>query len=238
MATNKSAAALDFVEIPGYADECRREARIRAEAWLGVWAPSAEIAGISVRPLTPRMLILLEHVKSAFVVPFRFDSPRELAVEAARFVWLVSTSYEAPRGFLHRALIRWRRRRFIARIRGGSGVVEGIHTYLEEAFYDAPRAAVDTEKPKTPSYAPWPAHVLDDLCAAGYAWSLDDFLDTPFAMVWQMHSLARHRLYPDEPLVNPSSAYAARFIERLNQTAAKLKTVAESAAQISPKAVS
>ena len=216
MSTIQPPPATDFVEIPGYAKELRREERIRAEAWLEVCALTGEIAGFPVRPLTPRMLILLEEVHSGFVVPFEFESPAELAVEAARFLWVVSASYEFPRGRLHRLVLSWRRRRFIARIRKAGGVIEGIRRYLDEAFYDAPKTPADDPKAKSSACVAWPAAIIDELYHAGYSWSRDEILDTPFKILWQLHKLAHHRLNPETPLANPSDAYAARYIEQLN----------------------
>ncbi len=217
----------DYIEIPGYAEALAREDRIRAEAWLSVWMPTEEIAGIEVRPLTPRLLILLEEVKSAWVVPFHFESPAEMAVEAARFVWVVSTWYEAPRGPLHRLLLSWRRRRFIARIRISSGVIDGIRKYLQEALYDAPGLPADANEIKRRPCAAWPTQIIDTLCAAGYHWTPSDVLDMPFKMLWQFHVLALRRLNPECPASNPSDAFAVDYIEKLNATVAKLQATAD-----------
>jgi hypothetical protein len=216
MSTIQAPPAQDYLEIPGYAEELLREERIRASAWLEVCALTGEIAGIPVRPLTPRLLILLEEVHSGFVVPFDFDSPAELAIEAARFVWVVSTAYEFPRGPLHRLILSWRRRRFIARIYKARGVIEGIKTYLDEAFYDAPAGPADAAKAKRMACVAWPTAIIDLLYSAGYTFTRNEMLDTPFKILWQQYKLALHRLNPDMPLANPSDAYAVRYIEQLN----------------------
>jgi hypothetical protein len=101
-----------------------------------------EIAGFAVRPLNLRLLLLFEEVKSGFVRPTRFDSAKEVAVEAARFVWIVSEECEPPRGLLHRLLFRWRRWHFIRRIRsvGAEKTIDEIHRYLTGGFLDTPHS--------------------------------------------------------------------------------------------------
>ena len=140
---------LPVVEIPGLAEARRREADRRDFAFLGI---PESIMGVKVRPLSPRLLLVLDRLKNGFVVPCTFESSAERCAHAKQFLWVISYEYRVPVGFVDYCLMRFRRYRFGKRIDrlNGFDLFTSISAYIEDAFADCIRAPEGMEMARVP----------------------------------------------------------------------------------------
>lgn len=209
--------ALNQVQIPGYAEALRREDSVRREAFSH---SLDSICGVPVRPLTLRDAITLEEMRNGFFCPFTFDADDELIGHCAQLVWWLS---DCPKpGFYTKSIWQWRvaiRRRHLCRYLGQfpTELVQGVHRFLKDAFFDAPKPSNGV---KSAAVAAGPAYVFDTLAQAGYVLTPDQILDMPLAQLWQVLRLASRRLY-GAPAVNESDRIATEYLETLNKTEAR-----------------
>lgn len=203
--------ATDHIELPGFAEVLRREHEIRARAFHPA-AAAPRIAGEAVRPLTLGLLLELEGKRVAFVNPWKFDTGLELAAECARFIWHVS-ELRGRWGSRLPLLARRRRERLIARVAAHPEALGDLRAYLDDALYDAPFA--DTGGGAARSFVHWTAAVVDMLGAGGSVLTRKEIMATPLSQLWQLYRLAAARVV-ELKLNNPSDAWAAREIEKIN----------------------
>jgi hypothetical protein len=213
MVANKDGSS--FVEIPGLAEAQRREQELRDQAFLPV---CEEIAGVEVRPFTPAHLLALDAMKNGFVVPCIFDRESERVAHAIQFLWVVSPEYKVPSGMAEWIRLDGVRAKFVQRVAGavGEDVFKGIRSYLADAFYDLNSAGTSSNSPQYFSYV---ASIIDALCGAGYAWSEEQILSTPFKRLAQYLRASQRRLKPDGALANPSDKISVDYISEMNQRA-------------------
>jgi hypothetical protein len=205
------AESSDWVDLPGFDAQLRREKEIRARAFHPRLEPP-KIAGEPVRILTLNLLLELEANKVAFVTPWKFESNLELGAECARFIWYISEARLKwmPRGRIFRHFIRLRQ---VARVALHPNALADLRDYLDEAMYDAPFAA---EGAPQRSMTHWVAAVIDMVGASGSIISSAELLAMPLGQLWQIYRLAFARV-TDSPLLNPSDRWAQKEIEKINQ---------------------
>lgn len=210
MAANCS-TELPRVEVPGLSEARRRERAIRESAFIDVphW-----ICDIPVRAFTLRHLLILDQLKNGFIVPCEYERPSERVAHALQFIWVCSAWYTVPTSYLQLLWMRYQRWKFIrhAERLPALAVFASIEAYQADAFYDGPKMMPG--EPTGISYFCYIVGIVDALYAAGYPWSEQQILDMPLARLWQYHSLAQHRRFPDVPLSNPSDRVAVEFIQK------------------------
>ena len=205
---------LPTVEIPGYADALRKEARIRDTAFLD----GLEIVcGVEVVPLSLRRLVWLEQAHNGLIVPWRWDSDQELLAHSLQVLYFCTPRFSPPAsprysflrsfrdGMMYQAFFR-------KTLRSGTPevIVKEIETWLSEAFMDSPAGGGSNEIPG-PSYASYPAYVVDKFAEAGLPFSYDEILDMPLRRLWQFWRVALRRLH-DATLTNPSDLLAVNHL--------------------------
>jgi len=206
------AADLQFVEIPGFRDALKRESLVRRQGWVGA---HAEIAGVRVRFLTLRDMVLLEEMQNGFFCPWRFDTDAEFLGHAAHLVWWLSDcpkpptnarTWFQPRAWASRArLLEHLKRRPV-------DLANDVRAYIEDAYLDAPRCGGTGGSP----LAATPAYIADTLAAGGFALSLDEILDMPVTRLWQLVRLAARRVY-GTPATNASDKLACDYLAGISQ---------------------
>jgi len=206
------AASLQFVEIPGFRDACKREAAVRRAAWCHA---HTQIAGVRVRLLTLRDMVLLEEMGNGFFNPWRFDSDEEFFGHCAQLVWWLSdcpkpktseTRWLQPKV----AYMRTRLLRFLSD--RPQQLAADVRQYLEDSFLDAPKGAAGNGQP----IAAAPAYIMDTLAAGGYAMPQDEVLDMPVTRLWQLLRVAARRVF-GMPATNYSDQLACEYLAQLNQ---------------------
>lgn len=197
-----------FQLVPGYREAVEHEATVREAAFLPV---TESVCGVDVLPFSPVHYSMLECAGSPFVrggVPM----PEDVAV----FLWCVSPGY-APRA----ALRRWRFVRRVRRLDYGAAVA-AIHSYLDDAFGDAP--GVKSGQLSASYYSGTAA--LVDLLAGQYGWCESDILRLPFKRLFQYARCIKER-HADKPIFfNRSERILAEWQERdeLNRRRRDLET--------------
>lgn len=201
---------LEFKQIPGFADALRREAAVRREAWAHT---HTEIAGIRVRVLTMRDVVILEELQNGFFAPWRFDSDEEFLSHCAQLVWWMSDLPKPPlysRSVFHpwiagrqRALIRYLATK-------PKQLAADTNRYLSDAFMDAPKGG----QTQGQAVAGMPAYLADTLAAGGFQITTDEMLDMPLARLWQLIRLASRRVYGTH-LTNESDKIACDYLAGL-----------------------
>jgi hypothetical protein len=204
-------ADLQFVEIPGLAEAVRRESEIRRRAYL---YPRDTIAGVSVRKMTLRDMIVLEEIRNGFFVPFRFETDNEILGHSAQLVWWLSDCRKpemaSDRPSLRANIAKALLMRHLSK--NQRALVDGVKEYLDETFMDAPKGSGGQP---AQSYAASPCYVFDALAAGGYGMTQDEVLDMPLVRLWQIVRLVQRRVF-EQPLTNPSDRLATDFLAKLN----------------------
>ena len=208
-------ATLQTVAIPGYADACRKEARVRDTAFLD----GLEIVcGVEVYPLSLRRLIWLEIARNGFVVPCRFDNQNEMLAHAAQVLFFCSPKYALPKSpklsFWETFVNGVRRHNFMRQmLKSGTAhdIIMEVKEWQDTNFMDAPAGS---EGPATASYAAYPAMMIDALAAAGHTLTYDQIMDMPLRRIWQHWRMAMNRV-GGMTLTNPSDKLAVEHLEKV-----------------------
>lgn len=175
---------MELDKIPGLKETVAaaqaREEELRDVAMLGF---PMEIAGVPVRQLSLRHLILLFLARSPFVCGG--DATPEAILH---FLWIVSPrfSYEAAR-----------RTEFILEVRElvkCDPAAEAIEEYLEAALIDRPAGSGGAKSAPIVSFAAAIVHEV----AAAYGWTKDVILDEPLAGIYQALRLIIRDDYMDK----------------------------------------
>ena len=203
---------LPTVEIPGYADALKREARVRAAAW---GQPADTLAGVPVRPLTLAEVGALEELRNGFFVPFQFATEAEVDGHCAQLIWWMSDcpkpARDAGKGLRH--LWTWQARKaLMAHLsEHREQMRRDVTAWLHDNFMDAPKG--DSTNLTQPE-AHGNTYIMDVLAAAGYAFSEADVMHMPLPRLWQYVRLATRRL-TGKPLTNPSDKVATDYLASL-----------------------
>lgn len=175
-----------FDTIPGYREAVKRESDSRDFALLGA---DEIVAGVPVRPLTVRHMLLLDLSGNAFVTHGRVPTHRDIV----SFLWICSPDYKPDNDAL-------------AKFSMGMGgldygeSVKAILDHIRESVQDAPAAH---SRPDAPSNWSWAAIIVDTI-ATEYHWSLDAILDLPMKAVFQFVKIISKRRNPRAAVFNPS----------------------------------
>ncbi len=204
---------LEKVQVPGLREAIQRETRIRDTAFLD----GLEIVcGVEVVPLSLRRLIWLEQAQNGFIVPFRFDSDEEFLSHALQVVYFCTPKFsipESPRvGLWSVFRENYRQQGFFRKaLRSGTPevVIKEVEVWIKDAFMDAPNGGSDGVN--SPSYASYPAYVMDKLAEAGLSFSFDEIMDMPLRRLWQHWRVAVRRI-DHVTLTNPSDDLATKVI--------------------------
>lgn len=170
-----------FQIVPGYEAAVERETLAREAAFLPV---TETVNGIECLPLTPLHFAMLEAVKSPFIkggVP----SP----VDIALFLWAVSPRYSKS----SRWIFYWTIKSF--RKLDYADTLKAIHSYIEEAFADAPGSKTDNH---SASYFSASASIVD-LLAFEYKWREEEIMRVPFKRLFQYFRCIQRRTV-DKPI--------------------------------------
>lgn len=205
---------LQTVEIPGLREAIKRESHVRDTAFLD----GLEIVcGVEVVPMSLRRLIWLEQARNGFIVSCRFESDDEYLSHALQVIYFCTPGFNVPRtpktGFW--TLFREGRRQhgfFRKALRAGTTefVIKEIESWLSDAFMDSPAGSGSNEI-QAPSYASYPAFVVDKFAEAGLPFTYEEIMDMPLRRLWQHWRIATRRV--DEiSLSNPSDDLATKVI--------------------------
>jgi len=209
---------LQQVEIPGYREAVKHESEVRDAAWLN---GNEIVAGVEVRPMNLRTVILLERARNGFLVPCRFDNGQEVVAHAIQVLYFSRPEFRAPSlsdlGFLSQLFESVRRQRFIERVVRSADydkLVREVREWLDDAFMDCPSGSKDTVS--SASHASSPAYVFDMMAAGGYGYTQDEIIDMPLRRLWQLMRLASRRLY-GSAIGNPSDDLAVQHIAKMGK---------------------
>jgi len=210
-------ATLQTVPIPGYADAVKRENRLRDTAFLD---GHEIVCGVEVVPLSLRRLIWLEQARNGFVVPCRFESEQEMLAHALQCVYFCLPEFEPPKsprfsfwqafqdGVNQRAFFR-------KALRAGAPdvIIAEIEEWLNGAFMDMMTGGGTKDEVPPPSYASYPAYIIDRFAEAELPFSYDEILDMPLRRLWQHLRVSSRRIH-GATLTNPSDAHAVDYLAR------------------------
>jgi len=210
-------AILQTVQIPGYAEACKRESRLRDTAFLG---GREIVCGVEVEPLSLRRLIWLEQARNGFVVPCRFDNDQEMLAHALQAVYFCTPAFEVPKSPRFSFWLAFQdgmaqRNFFRKALRSGTpeAIVNEVESWLREAFMDASSAGGKSEVPAQ-SYASYPAYIVDSFAAAGLPFTYDEIMDMPLRRLWQHWRVAMRRTH-GVSLSNPSDELAVEHLAKV-----------------------
>jgi hypothetical protein len=160
----------------------KEEAEIRDGAFLGV---SGLVEGQRLRPFSLRHYLSLYLAGNQFVT-----GGLPTATDAAVFLWVVSGSTEDQSVFAQS----------IADL-DFDKVCRGILDFINEAFFDAPPA---TPGMVSASYYSLAASLVDTF-GREYGWTIEQTMNAPLGVLFQLLKVMQRRTNPDVPLFNPIS---------------------------------
>jgi hypothetical protein len=203
---------LEKVVIPGYAEAVRKESQVRDTAFLdGLEA----VCGVGVRPICLRRLIWLEQARNGLVVPWRFDTEEELLAASLQVVYFCRPEFSPPASaeysFVRAFMEGCRQNRFFRRVLGSNtnkDIIEEVRQWLADAFMDAPAGSATA---LAPSYAGYPAYIVDKFAEAGLPFSYAEIMDMPLKRLWQHWRVAMKRC-SDVALTNPSDDIRVAYL--------------------------
>ena len=205
---------LQTVEIPGLREARKREARVRDTAFLD---GLEMVCGVEVTPLSLRRLIWLEHARNGLIVPCKFDSDEELLAHSLQLVYFCTPKFSPPASPV---MSFWRTFRdgmkyhsfFQKALRSGTPevLVKEVRDWVSDSFMDAPTGGGNNEV-MPPSYASYPAYIVDKFAEAGLPFSYSEIMDMPLRRLWQHWRVAMRRVN-DTTLTNPSDDLATKFV--------------------------
>jgi hypothetical protein len=152
-----------------------------------------DVNGVAVRPMTLRDVMVLDGIKSPFMVGGSAPSPQDLIV----FLWLQSPSY-SPSSF--KLWLFTRKHRSL----NYADTCKAIINYIDAAFMDSPGGKRSGE-----SFYSFAACIVDSL-ANQYGWREQDILNMPLKRIWQYMNCIKARLSPKPVLFNPLSGKVRR----------------------------
>jgi hypothetical protein len=164
----------------------RRETETREAAFIR--APLL-ICGIPVNQLTGEHLVILEAIRSPFVIGGHAD-----AADVALFLWILSPDFQPRECRTKRSFIKGCRRVNYL------NAVSEIRSMVDDAFQDSPCGGGVSG----PSFTSWLASIVDIL-ASQYGWDEDTILRMPLARVFQYLRCIKQRNDPDAILFNQRS---------------------------------
>jgi hypothetical protein len=159
----------------GYDQAVRREIERRDRAWLAVPLPLGK--GVRLKPYTLRLHVALAATGNRLAAG---KGTPELG-DVLAFLWYCSTAYTPPGKPLWK-LRRWLFWRRCIRLKIDP-TLDALREYLADAWGDCPiplRKPALRKAPKTSALAQY-VHRL-----APMGWSMDDVLDRPMGIVWQV----------------------------------------------------
>lgn len=184
-----------FQQIPGLEAVVEREAAVRNQSFLDD-LPEV-ICGIEVKPLTLRMVLLLECIGSPFIGG-GIVQPHDIGA----FLIVVAGN---PKGFR-----RWRLLRRVGKMNANHAVVE-IESYVSESFMDRPGSSGSSGA----SYYSNAAAFVD-LFASEYGWSTERVLNAPLKQLFQCLKATAKRHNPKAILFNKlSGKVICRHLEKV-----------------------
>lgn len=198
-------------EIPGYADFLDEQEAIRDTAFLCL---PRSICGLPVLPLTTRHILWLLIIKSPFVGGQKLSWPHA-HLHVAAFLRIVSPKFSPMSRFKSR-LFFWRFRRTIYPQKlDPVKMVSAIKEFLDKQMQDQPAGSGGAGQ----SYWSIGATIVHAL--GGYGWSLDEILDTPVSVAFQLIKIQRHedaaKNGVKHPLFNPSDGFKTRWYDKLER---------------------
>lgn len=189
-----------FDIIEGYREAVAAEQSARDGVFLGL---PAWICGVPVREMTLSDFAILDAINSPFASGGE-PSPDEVV----RFLWFMSTGYDAGNAKARDQFIAETARLIYAE------AVEAITEYLRETFQDAPGGG-NSEQAQNAS---WLAYTVDTL-ASEYGWREADILALPLKRAFQYLKVIRQRRDPEAIMFNPSDRVKADWLTKQNQPA-------------------
>ena len=206
-------ATLQTVAIPGYADACRKEARVRDTAFLD----GLEIVcGVEVYPLSLRRLIWLDMAKNGFVVSCIFDNEREMLAHAVQILYFCSPDFTLPlspkTNFILSFMDGIKEQQFIRKVMKGrivSDVINEVKSWQEDNFMDAPTGGGGITGA---AYASYPVFIVDAFGDAGLPFTYDQIMDMPLRRIWQHLRISMRRI-SGLTLSNPSDDIAVTYLQ-------------------------
>ncbi len=207
---------LPTVPIPGLREAVQKERALRDSAFLG----GLEIVcGIEVNPLSLRTLILLDQAWNGFVVPTRFDDEAEMLAHAVQVLYFASPEFRLPKSPVQSFWQRWmaaiRQQRFLWRVIRGKtaqAVIKEIEDWINDAMMDCPSGSASG--PQAPSYASFPAYIIDRFAEAGLTFTESEIMAMPLRRLWQHWRLASQRVSGFKPQ-NPSDQIRVDYVEKM-----------------------
>ena len=205
------------IAVPGLTDAVQKENIQRDLAFLALGDTSGlyaeTIAGISVRPLTTRHLLALTVADSCFVTGKPFDGQTAFG-ELVKLLRVIAVPVK--RRWWQRALTnRQENERIIATAFSGNieRDLDAVKAYFEEAFADVPVANGDHDTRKYYSTAAFICYFMGRELHV----PMEQSLDVPLKVVWQIMKVHQRRENPDAILFNPSDSLVANRLAELNQ---------------------
>ena len=192
--------------VPGLREAVEEESRLRDDSFLD--APEF-VCGVEVEPLTLERFILLNAIRSPFLVGGRVPGATDIGL----FLWVMSPQYRraiaAQRTIWpvsRRLAMGWlwvARRLFVRRLRhlDAAQATLAIFQFVDSALFDAPKGKGCRE---APGY--WSAFgglVFGIACETG--WSEREIMRLPVKRLFQYGRMSRVRRDPDAALFNPLS---------------------------------
>jgi hypothetical protein len=189
---------LNYAEIPGYAEACKKEQEIRDLAFCEWLVP---LCGIQVKQFTYLHLLILANCENAFV-----EANRPQAEDVAFFLWVVSPDYRpndtAARDEFIEAIAE--KVKFLP-------ACQEIYDYLNNAFQDSPASSGGSAKSYTSFVAP-----ICDLFAHEYGWDDQVTIKKPIARLYQLIRRIQKRNNPQAIMFNRSDAQISKWLASLN----------------------
>ena len=205
---------LETVHVPGLREAIQREGRIRDTAFLD----GLEIVcGVEVTPMCLRRLIWLEQAHNGLIVPWRWDSEEELLAHALQVLYFSRPNFTPPKtpkysfwrsfrdGIAQQAFFRK-----TLRSAANDVIIKEIEEWLSDSFMDSPAGGGSSEI-QGPSYASYPAYIVDKFAEAGLPFTYEEIMTMPLRRLWQHWRVAARRLH-EITLTNPSDDLATKVI--------------------------
>ncbi len=215
---------MDLLEIPGYAVAVLKERVIRDAAFLGI---TESVGPFEIVPLTLRHWLILRMMHSPFLTK---ETPSP--IDLLNFLWLLSpdfspTNQKAKRQFARRcrriffpprylALVNtrfaraWYEVKREKRLTAAAEIIDAARAYVEESLQDRPPA---------PKAFGFDADYYSDaafFCALfgrEYGWRMDEILNLPTKVIFQLVNEIRQSRGSKTPLCNPSDRIKAAWLK-------------------------
>lgn len=185
-----------FQTIPGLREAVQRETNVRENAFLLGTIPE-RVAGFEVKPLSLTLYLLLEKIRSPFLLTGPSADKITPSPDAtANALWILSANHRLSIGsawnVFRSKFSRWLFFRRVGRS-NYAAVVKGLRAYMEESTMDIPRGdGGPAGRIATTSYIAG----LVDIFAVEYGWTRERVMDEPFKCLWQYQRRIRKRKDP------------------------------------------